>query len=310
MSVDIADLIFVRLAHVEDEEIIAVIETMLQFARSDFRNVQVAFVFFFTADAAKLVVIDELVYQAIRAAHRASFIFAQLQLAELQRHGVEQQQTAGERITFAENQLDGLHGLQRADNSRQYAKHAAFGATGHQARRRRLRIQASVARAIGHAEDGHLPFKAENRAVDIGLAEKDAGVVHQIARGKIVGAVDDDVVILEKFQRVFAGEFHLVSGDLNVGIEIREARAGSFRFWLADVAGAKGHLALEIGVVHDIEVHQADVADARGGEIEPKRRAESTGADEQHFGGFELELTVHADFGHDQVAAVAQDFFV
>jgi len=51
-----------------------------------------------------------------------------------------------------------------------------------------------------------LPFEAENRAVDIGLAEQDAGVVDEIARGEIVGAIDDDVEVLEKFEGVGAGE--------------------------------------------------------------------------------------------------------
>ena len=42
----------------------------------------------------------------------------------------------------------------------------------------------------------------------------------------------------------------------------------------------------------------------------PKRRAQAAGADQQHLGGLQLLLALHADFGHDQVAAVAQDLFL
>ena len=50
--------------------------------------------------------------------------------------------------------------------------------------------------------------------------------------------------------------------------------------------------------------------DARRGQIQPERRAQSAGADQQHLGLLQLQLALHADFGHDQVAAVAQDLVV
>src|SRR6267378_283466 len=101
------------------------------------------------------------------AAHRAIGIFAQLQLAELHGQGVEKKQASGETVAAAENQLDCLHGLNGANNSG------------------------------GHAEDGHLAFKAENRTVDVGLAQENASIVHQVAGRKIIGAIDDDIEVLE-----------------------------------------------------------------------------------------------------------------
>jgi hypothetical protein len=63
-----------------------------------------------------------------------------------------------------------------------------------------------------------LSFETKNRAVDIWLAEQDAGVVDEVARGEVVGAVDDDVMILKKFQGILAGEFCFVGCDVDVRI--------------------------------------------------------------------------------------------
>jgi hypothetical protein len=51
-----------------------------------------------------------------------------------------------------------------------------------------------------------LPFETENRAIDVGLAEQDAGIVDEIASGEIVGTIDDDVEVPEEFEGVGAGE--------------------------------------------------------------------------------------------------------
>jgi len=310
VSVQIADLIFVGLADIQDEDIVSAIEPFLQFAGSNFRDVEIGLGFFFAANAAELVVVDELVNRAMAATHRAVRILAEFELAKLHGESVKKNQPAFERIALADDELDGFEGLERANDARKHTEDATFGARGDQAGRGWLGIEAAVARAIGHAENGDLTFEAEDGAVNIGLAEEDAGVVDEVTSGEIVGAIDDDVIVLEEFEGVGAGELGLVSGDTDVGIEIGEARLGGFGFGLADVAGAEGDLALEIREVDDVEINETDVADARGGEIEAKRRAEAAGADEKGFGAFEFELTFHAHLRHDEVAAVAEDFFV
>src|SRR5258708_825845 len=126
----------------------------------------------------------------------------------------------------------------------------------------------------------------------------------------IVSAIDNDIEVLEKFERVGAGELRFERLYLDVRVEIGKARAGSFALGLADVAGAKRDLALEIRGVDDVKVNQAEFADARGGKIQTKRRAEASRADKQYLGVLQLKLPLHADFRHDEVAAVTQDFFV
>jgi len=102
-------------------------------------------------------------------------------------------------------------------------------------------------------------------------AKQNAGVVDEIARGEIVGAINDDVEVLEQFQRVGAGKLRFERLDLNVRIEVRESRARGFALGLADVTGAKRDLALEVGEVHHVKVNEAEFADARGGKIQAQR---------------------------------------
>ena len=69
-------------------------------------------------------------------------------------------------------------------------------------------------------------------------------------------------------------------------------------------------LALEICVIHNVEVNNAERAHAGCAEIKRERRAKASGADAENFRGFDLELALHADLGHDEVARVAQDLVV
>src|SRR6266478_6146156 len=305
MSLEIADLVFVRLAHIENVQIIPTIKPGFELARSDLRNLHGRAGGLFAAHAAKFVVIDQLGDRRMRSAHRAVRILAQLELAEFHPESVKQQQASHEIFPAAEDQLDRFHRLDGADDSGQNAEDAAFRAGRHKPRRRRLRIKAAVARTIGHAENGGLPLKPENRTVHVWLSQQNAGVIDEIARRKIVSPIDDDIKVLEEFERVGAGQLRFDRLDLNVRIEVRKTRARGFALRLADVAGAKRNLTLEIGEVDNVKVNQPEFADARGGKIQAKRCAEPTRADEQYFGVLQLKLPLHADFRHDEVAAVA-----
>ena len=130
------------------------------------------------------------------AADGALGILAQLELAEAHGERVDQKQAPNERLALAEDELDDLSGLNDADQAGENAQHAALGATWHQAGRRRLGIEAAVAGPLARGEDAGLAFEAKDGAVDVGLAREHAGIVDQVAGGKVVGAVGDDVVVL------------------------------------------------------------------------------------------------------------------
>ena len=76
----------------------------------------------------------------------------------------------------------------------------------------------------------------------------------------------------------------------------------------ADIVCAVQYLSVQVGDIHDIELHQADGADSSGREVEGDRRAKSARADEQDAGSAQPELAVYADLRQRQVPAVARDF--
>src|SRR6185437_14042991 len=215
-----------------------------------------------------------------------------------------------ERLADADNELHRLGRLNHAHQARKHAEHAAFGAAGHETRRRRLRIPAAIAGAIGQGQHRGLSFKAENAGVDVGYAAEHAGVVDQVARWEIVGAVHDQIVAAEDLERVLAGELGFVADDLDAGADGLQAFARAIQLGPADVGGGLDHLPLEVGEIHYIKIHDADGADAGGREIKSDRSAEASGADGEHFGGLELALALDAYLRNDEVAAVAQDLLV
>src|SRR6185437_9588479 len=168
-------------------------------------------------------------------------------------------------------------------------------------------IQASVARTVWITEHGDLAFESENRAVHIRLAENHASIVHQIARRKIIRAIHDDVVILEKIERILAAQMRFIRVDLNFRIQISQAVGGRRNFRPAHIAGSEENLALKVREIYGIKIHQADAAHSRSRQIESQRRAQAARSDAKHLGLLQLQLTVHAHFGHDQVPAVAQN---
>src|SRR5271154_5234372 len=140
-------------------------------------------------------------------------------------------------VAYADDELQRLSRLNRTDDSGQHAQHATFGARRHEAGRRRLRIQATVARAVWIAEDCYLALEAKNGAVDVGLAEEHGRVGDEVTRWKIVGAVHDDVVVLQNVESLLAGEMRFERINLNIRIQITQAIAGCHNFRAAHVFG-------------------------------------------------------------------------
>jgi hypothetical protein len=65
------------------------------------------------------------------------------------------------------------------------------------------------------------------------------------------------------------------------------------------------NLPLQIGIINDVSVDYAQGPDSRGSEIECRRRAQASRADEQHFGVEEFALALFPDLRNQEVAAIA-----
>ena len=68
------------------------------------------------------------------------------------------------------------------------------------------------------------------------------------------------------------------------------------------------HLSLQVRQRDVIVIDDANLANARRGEILDQRRSEPSGADHQHARGFELLLAGATDAMQHDVASVALDF--
>lgn len=84
MPFEIANLVFVRFAHIQNENVIALVQAFFQIARRNLGNVQIGFRLLFTANAAELIVVDELVDLTMSPAHRAMGVLSQFEFAKFE----------------------------------------------------------------------------------------------------------------------------------------------------------------------------------------------------------------------------------
>jgi hypothetical protein len=87
-------------------------------------------------------------------------------------------------------------------------------------------VKAAVACTVACPKDGALAFETEDRSVDIRFTQKGAGIVDKVASGKIIGAIDHDVVVAEKIESVIRTESDFVGDDFDVRIKFRNSAAG------------------------------------------------------------------------------------
>ena len=116
--------------------------------------------------------------------------------------------------------------MENPDDARKNSQNAPFGATWHASRGRGFGVQAAVAWTVACPKDGALAFETEDRSVDIRFTQKGAGIVDEVACGKIIGAIDHDVVVAEKIEGVVGTESDFVGDDFDVGIKFGNSAAG------------------------------------------------------------------------------------
>ncbi len=87
---------------------------------------------------------------------------------------------------------------------------------------------------------------------------KETRVVDEIAGGKIVGPVHDEIVIGEEFLRVVGGETRLMRHNVHVGIDTFKffLRGDDFRF--IEIGGVMQNLPVQIGERHFVVIGDPD----------------------------------------------------
>src|SRR6185369_17754391 len=155
------DLKLVRLAHVDNLELLATQTSRVELGGRDLLELRVGLRSLVRRHTAKLLVIDQLLDRRVFTTNRTLRILPQFELAELHGPGVKQQQTINQQVFRTENDLDCLVRLNCTHDSRQHTKHTTFSTRRHQAGWRRFGIETPVTRTFLGPEDTRLPFKPE-----------------------------------------------------------------------------------------------------------------------------------------------------
>src|SRR5712692_284679 len=190
---DAVDLVLLLLAHVENEDVFFPVQFRFQLLGHDLHLTRVLRLM--CTKSTELLVVNQFPDRGMFSADRAVWIFSHLHLTKLHPQGIKDEQSTDQRIAGSHDQLDRLSGLNGSNDSGKNSEDSAFCATRNQAGRRRLGIKAAIARPALGGEDRSLSVEAKDAAVDIRLAEKHTGVVDQVTSRKVVGSVDDDVVV-------------------------------------------------------------------------------------------------------------------
>ncbi len=96
-----------------------------------------------------------------------------------------------------------------------------------------------------------------------------------------------------------------VLDDIHIRVEPVNRLLGGVHLGGADALGGVDHLALQVRQVHVVVVDDPERPHAGRGKIEGGRRAEPTGAEQEHLRVEQLLLAIGPDLGDQQVARVA-----
>ena len=299
---DVDDLVLVLLADVDQREVLARVDHLLELDRRD-RVAGRGVLRLVRHHAAEHVVVDQL------GDLRRARVLADPHRPVGHLQGVVDHQPTQQRLADPGDQLDRLVHHDRADRRAQHAQHAALGARRNHAGGRRLGVEVAVVEPLPVRrvlpEHRRLALEPEDRAPHVRLAQQHGGVVDQVAGGEVVGAVQDQVVVPEDVEHVRRVEPHLVQPDLDERVGLLDGVARGLGLGTAHVGLAVDDLALEVRRVDDVELHDPQGAHTGGGKVEQGRAAEAACPDHEHLRVLEPLLPRHPDIGDDQVAAVA-----
>jgi len=238
------------------------------------------------------------------AAQRTGGVAPVADFAEGHGQGIVKQHAIDKRVSFGGDELDRLHGLNRAHNPGEWAQHAHVRLLPDGAGGRRFGIEAAVA-AASREEDRDLTFDAEDAAVDQGLLQEEGGVAQEIAGAEGIGPIEDEVVAAEEVHGV--GLIHGTGSgfDADLGVESIEGALGRTGLFPAHVDRRVHHLALQVGEPNPIVVDQAQRAYPGGGEVQGRGGPERAHPHDQDARLQQAMLAADADLGERKVSGVA-----
>ena len=120
----------------------------------------------------------------------------------------------------------------------------------------------------------------------------DAGVVDEELRRKIVGAVDDEIVILDEVEDVVARDEGMVSNHLHVRVHRFHGFLRGLYLGFTHILRGVYYLALQIRKVNHIGIYNADGAHTCGGKVHGHRSAKASRTNHENLRVQELFLAL------------------
>ena len=116
-----------------------------------------------------------------------------------------------------------------------------------------------------------MTVKDQDAAVHQGLPQQIAGVIYQVTGGEIVRSVDHQVILANYFHGVLGFQPDFMHHHIGVGVVGLDIVQGGLQLGPPDIGGVVQNLALEVGKVHNVEVHDADGAHPSKGQVDGGR---------------------------------------
>jgi hypothetical protein len=131
-------------------------------------------------------------------------------------------------------------------------------------------------------EDAELALEALDRPVDERLARDDAGVVHEVAGGEVVRAVDHDVAGAHQVEGIGPGEPDRTRGSIPIAELSAARRRAAASALFSPTSRREEHLALEVRGLDPVRVDDHDPPHAGRREVQQRRAAQAARADDEH----------------------------
>ena len=194
-----------------------------------------------------------------RCAHWAVRVARDLHGLKIHVACVQHQQPTQQGLAALGQPLDGLGGLHGAYDAHQGRKHAHGGTQ----RFFKLTVggkQTGIAGRVAHARVVHrqLTVKPNRRTRHQGLAMPVAGGIDQVARGKVVAAVQHHVGTGQQLVQQRRVGPRGQGCDLNLWVDGQNSLGGRLHFGLPHPVLRVGNLALQVGGIHHVMVDQGD----------------------------------------------------
>jgi len=138
----------------------------------------------------------------------------------------------------------------------------------------------------------------------------DAGGIDGVAGGEIVGAVQHHVGVADQFCEPGCIGFFTEGVDLDMGVELFQCESGRIDLVHAYALFGMQNLALQIGQIDLVMIHQGDAANTCRGQIKRSGGAKSAGTDDQRSGSEQPALPFYAYLVEQDMARIAQQLLV